>query len=148
MRRTATAIKKYLSLLRQGRQRRDVLAASQFDRHRRRGLPHCVLKTWSISVDRIRKENWPAHRILHIIAFIDNQNIPFEIIAAASGCGSENIVKVKEAVARLREFSFLSMRQTEEGEASYNVHKLVQEQLSTASARLLPARREKIKAVD
>jgi tetratricopeptide (TPR) repeat protein len=85
------------------------------------------LKTWSISVDRIRSENWPAYRILHILAFVDNQNIPFQILAAASGCGSESIVDVKEAVARLREFSFLSMRQTKEGEASYDVHKLVQE---------------------
>lgn len=61
MRRTATPIKEYLSLLWRGRQRWDVLAASQFDRHRRQGLPHCVLKTWSVSVDRIRRENWAAY---------------------------------------------------------------------------------------
>jgi hypothetical protein len=63
-----------------------VLRETEFDRHRqhrRHNVPNSVLETWSISIERIRWDNEMAYRILHIIAHINNQDIPFEIITAA-----------------------------------------------------------------
>ena len=100
----------------EGKDRWRVLKATEFNRHRRRHVPNSVLETWSISIEHIRLDNEMAYRILHIIAYVNNQNIPFEIITAAGLYGNEEREgdlgeskdRVLEAVARLREFSFLS----------------------------------------
>jgi hypothetical protein len=40
------------------------------------------MKTWQISIDYIQEENPCVYRILHIIAYFNNQNILFELIKA------------------------------------------------------------------
>lgn len=82
MRRTSTTVKEYLHLLAQGRQRWDVLKTTEFDRYRRPDVPNSVLETWSISINRIQQESEMAYRILHVIAYLDNQNIPNEVMEA------------------------------------------------------------------
>jgi hypothetical protein len=37
------------------------------------------LETWDISTEQIRRANQMAYDILHVLAFLDNQNIPLEI---------------------------------------------------------------------
>ncbi|CAG9955385.1 unnamed protein product [Clonostachys rosea f. rosea IK726] len=77
-----------------------------------------------------------SYRILHVIAYIDNQDIPHGLMAAAARRGgtSKEILdghvmdlEVQQAIIRLHEFSFLSFREREEGSRSYEMHKLVHE---------------------
>ncbi|KAM7196692.1 hypothetical protein V8F33_006032 [Rhypophila sp. PSN 637] len=134
LRRTSTSIREYLSKLLEGKRRWRVLQATEFDRHRRHGVPNSVLETWSISIEYIRLDNEMAYKILHIIAFVNNQNIPFEIIMAAGLYSKEergdlggNEDRVVEAVTRLKEFSFLGFLGRVGDTRSYEMHKLVQE---------------------
>ncbi|KAK0743223.1 prion-inhibition and propagation-domain-containing protein [Schizothecium vesticola] len=135
LRRTSTPIGEYLSKLAEGKQRWRILKATEFDRHRRDNVPNSILETWSISIERIRRDNEMAYRILHIIAYVNNQDIPFEIMTAAGlfgdegekGDPEEDKDRVVEAVTRLKEFSFLGMRTEGRKTRSYEMHKLVQE---------------------
>lgn len=135
IRQTSMTIKEYLELLMQRSKRWDLLNMNGFDRHRRPEVSNSVLETWKISTSRIREESELSYRILHVIAYLDNQDIPYELIMAASqyGVGDKGKAKeipeteVKLAVKRLVEFSFLNMRREEGGLRSYEMHKLVQE---------------------
>ncbi|KAJ3469775.1 hypothetical protein MRS44_003840 [Fusarium solani] len=136
MRRMSMTAEQYLDLLRQGQTRWEVLKVSDADRHRRPEVSNSVLETWRISTERIRVESEMSYRMLHVIAYVDSQDIPQELMAAAaSRCDTDDAdstrqateLKVLEAVTRLKEFSFLSQPQTEDGGRSYEMHKLVQE---------------------
>ena len=135
MRRTSMSISEYLSLLAQGRTRWEVLKISDADRHRRPEVSNSVLETWRISIERIREESEMSYRMLHVVAYMDSQDIPDELLAAAGGysmvdedpTGQATDIKVQQAIVRLVEFSFLNMRRKEDGGRSYEMHKLVQE---------------------
>ncbi|KAL8299194.1 hypothetical protein RB593_009191 [Gaeumannomyces tritici] len=136
MRRTRTPIEKYLSKLKGGKGRWRILRASEPDVHRRCEVPNSILETWSISIEHIREENEMAYNILHILAFLDNQNIPEQMVKELAkqrdirrtneqSSDSED-EDAMDAITRLREFSFLSLRASDWGRA-YDMHKLVQE---------------------
>ncbi|RFU72307.1 hypothetical protein TARUN_9953 [Trichoderma arundinaceum] len=137
MRRASITIKEYLDLLTQGTSRWDLLKSNDFDRHRRPEVSNSILETWKISIERIREESELSYHILHVIAYLDSQEIPHELIVAASQFkdGDEDKVKevpeleVQRAVTRLVDFSFLDKRVGEEGLRSYAMHHLVQEAL-------------------
>lgn len=57
---------------------------SDSDRHRRPEVSNSMLEMWRISTERIRVESEMSYRILHMIAYIDSQDIPYDLIAAAS----------------------------------------------------------------
>jgi hypothetical protein len=127
-------IKEYLALLKQCKSRWDMLKKTAYDRHRRPEVPNSVLETWRISIERIREESEMSYRILHVIAYLSSQDIPYELIVASSqeGVEREDIkqtpkLEVQQAVLRLKEFSFLSMLQKKDSRRSYDMHKLVQE---------------------
>ncbi|KAK4043752.1 hypothetical protein C8A01DRAFT_43319 [Parachaetomium inaequale] len=143
--------RRYLSKLGKRKRRWKVLQETEFDRHRRPGLSNSVLETWYISMDQIQRENKMAYDILHVLAFLDSQNIPLEIMKKAaelfkekptgdgqdgetaggvsSGSDSEDDddEEVLRAVLRLEEFSFLHIRASEDKRRAYDMHKLVQE---------------------
>ncbi|KAL7914494.1 P-loop containing nucleoside triphosphate hydrolase protein [Trichoderma velutinum] len=133
MRRMRTTASGYLSLLRESKRRWDTLKATEFDRHRRPEMPNSVLDTWTVSMERIQSENRMAYQVLHIIAYLDNQNLPHELIIKISKCSNDDTTKqpkemeVTSAIIRLQEFSFLKTRRIEDGGPSYEMHKLVQE---------------------
>ncbi|WAO94549.1 NB-ARC domain-containing protein [Fusarium falciforme] len=136
MRRMSMTAEQYLALLRQGQTRWEVLKVSDADRHRRPEVSNSVLETWRISTERIRAESEMSYQMLHVIAYVDSQDIPQELMAAAASrydidgeisTRQATELEVLEAVTRLKEFSFLSLRQMEDGERSYEMHKLVQE---------------------
>lgn len=148
MKRTLTTVEEYILKLRDGKKRWKILKQSQSDRHRRPEVSNSILETWNISMKYLQNENKTAHQILHIHAFLDNQNIPIELIRQAalyvegsndmdhigethsddsSSVSDNDDDKVNEAVARLCDFSFLSVQATENGNRTYKMHKLVQE---------------------
>ncbi|EJT68903.1 hypothetical protein GGTG_13566 [Gaeumannomyces tritici R3-111a-1] len=140
IRRTQTPIKEYLSKLKGGKRRWRILRASEPDVHRRCEVSNSILETWNISIEHIRQEDGMAYNILHILAFLDNQNIPEQMVKKAakhfesrraqssdseddSDSEDENAIN---AITRLRQFSFLNLRAPDWGRA-YEMHKLVQE---------------------
>lgn len=133
MRRMRTTASEYLSLLRESKRRWETLKTTEFDRHRRPEMPNSVLDTWTVSMERIKSENKTAYQVLHIVAYLDNQNLPHELIIQISKCSNENAAKgpeeleVTSAIIRLQEFSFFKTRHIEDGGPSYEMHKLVQE---------------------
>ncbi|KAH7183824.1 hypothetical protein BKA60DRAFT_644490 [Fusarium oxysporum] len=138
MRRTLMTAEQYLGLLRQGKTRWEVLKVSDVDRHRRPGVSNSVLETWRISTERIRVESEISYRMLHVIAYVDNQDIPQELVAQAAcpyHADDEHPIKqapeleVLSAVARLKELSFLRVQQTDNSDRRYEMQKLVQEAL-------------------
>ena len=85
IRKTATPIGEYLSKLRKRTKRWELLSSAEsFDRHRRRHISNNIMQTWDISIQHIRQENQMAYDILHTLAFLDNQNIPFELVVRAA----------------------------------------------------------------
>ncbi|KAH7459886.1 hypothetical protein FOMA001_g19863 [Fusarium oxysporum f. sp. matthiolae] len=135
MRRISMSATQYLALLRQGQTRWEVLKITDADRHRRPEVSNSVLETWRISTDRIRAESEISYQILNVVAYVDSQDIPEELMVAASqhNTRDENSTRqateleVLEAITRLKEFSFLGLRQKEDSRRSYEMHKLVQE---------------------
>ncbi|KAH7117517.1 hypothetical protein EDB81DRAFT_848304 [Dactylonectria macrodidyma] len=155
MRRTSTPIREYLLRLAEGKERWRVLKETEFDRYRRAEVPNSILETWSISIEQIRQENEMAYKVLHILAYLDNRDIPFEVIAAAAKFGtkrpngglSTDEQQVDRAIVRLKEFSFLGTRRTEADERSFEMHKLVQEaaRYGLTTKRLLERKTTKLK---
>ncbi|KAH8159051.1 hypothetical protein CIB48_g9196 [Xylaria polymorpha] len=82
MRRTSTSVRDYLSEIRRSKGR--IPGRSEHDQHRREQISNNVLETWDISVQHLRKENELTYDVLHSLAFVDNLNIPFELIREAA----------------------------------------------------------------
>ncbi|KAL6895024.1 P-loop containing nucleoside triphosphate hydrolase protein [Trichoderma evansii] len=137
MRRTATPIEEYLSKLLKKKSRWDTLKHTEHDRYRRPGVPNSILETWDISIKCIEQENKTAYNILHTIAYLDNQNIPLSMMLAIFTTKidflqqqmlcEENKDTFDTAIIRLKEFSLINERKTEDEEPSFDIHKLTHE---------------------
>lgn len=137
LRRTSTPIKEYLTKLQKEKSRWDTLKHTEHDRYRRPGVPNSVLETWDISIKRVEQESRTAYKILHTIAYLENQNIPLSLIQAIftarknflaqEAFCEENKVTLDMAIIRLKEFSLISERKMEDGEPSFDMHKLTHE---------------------
>ncbi|KAL7920887.1 P-loop containing nucleoside triphosphate hydrolase protein [Trichoderma austrokoningii] len=135
MSRTSTTPKKYLALLAQSKKRWNLLKTDDTNRHRRLNVPNNVLETWTMSITRIRRESEMTYKTLHVIAYVSNENIPHEMITTTLGHIDKNLKndadllepEAVKVITRLREFSFIGIRQAEDGSKSYEMHKLVQE---------------------
>ncbi|KKP03208.1 hypothetical protein THAR02_04682 [Trichoderma harzianum] len=133
MKRTSTSAKEYSSLLADSKRRWEILKVNEFDRHRRPNVPNNVLETWGISINHLRqeKDGEIACNILHVLAYVANQNIPHELITTIlklSDIQAEDLdTGATNAIMRLKELSFLGMQRMEDGGRSYEMHNLVQE---------------------
>lgn len=113
--RTDTSVSEYLSQLKRETGRWRVLGEDEFDRHRRGDAQNSVLRTWAISIRRLKQESQTAYRILHVLAFVDNQNIPMKLLAAAAKhrqkaqtAKPRQREQTRKRVRRLKDFSFRS----------------------------------------
>ncbi|KAL7932101.1 P-loop containing nucleoside triphosphate hydrolase protein [Trichoderma chlorosporum] len=130
MRRAETTVQEYLVMLFNNEERWPLLNEEQFDLYRKPSIPNSILKTWSISINYINQENMLASEMLRVIAYFNNQDIPYNIIDDAARSISTvklTSLDIKRAVIRLKEFSFLRLRKGKYGSQSYEMHKLVQE---------------------
>ncbi|CAG9953985.1 unnamed protein product [Clonostachys rosea f. rosea IK726] len=84
MRHLSTTVEKYLGLLQQDKTQREVLKVSDADQYRRPEVSNSVLKTWRISAERIQVESEMSYQMLHVITYVDSQDIPHELMAAAA----------------------------------------------------------------
>ncbi|RBA11765.1 hypothetical protein FPRO05_14247 [Fusarium proliferatum] len=144
MRRMLMTTEQYLSLLRQGKPQWEVLQAGDAEQHGCPEVPSSVLETCRISMERIRVENELSYRMLHVITYVDSQDIPQDLLAVASDrCEGDTVdnldskvsqrstapvfeLEILAAVARLKDFAFLSLHGNDSGRR-YKMHKLVQE---------------------
>ncbi|KKP02375.1 hypothetical protein THAR02_05527 [Trichoderma harzianum] len=90
MRRTSMPIKKYLSKLLEGRGRWEMFEKTQDDKHRRPDVSNSILETWNISIQHIRQESETTYKVLHTIAYVDNENIPLPVILTASATSDQS----------------------------------------------------------
>lgn len=127
-----------------------ILRKSEYNRHRREQGRNNVLETWDVSVQHLRNMDELIYDVLHTLTFVDNQNIPFELICEtarhadgfsrrrlnARNTSEKNHRKKEEKaqlskedietiVTRLCDFSFLTSRTSDP--VVYDMHKLVQE---------------------
>ncbi|KAG4287270.1 hypothetical protein FPRO06_04922 [Fusarium proliferatum] len=84
MRRLSMSAETYLDQLKQRTTRLELLNISDTDRYRRPEASNSILETWRISTDRIWAESKMSYYILHVVAYLDYQNIPEELMAAAA----------------------------------------------------------------
>ena len=126
IRRTKVSIQAYLRAFEESERRRSDLLSEEFDDVYRSGVPNSVMLTWLISIKQISQESQCGENILNVIAFLDNQGLPFELIKAAAGPEYDED-QVLLAAGRLIEYSFLQARRTvDEGLPVYEQHRLVQ----------------------
>jgi len=118
---------------------------------RRDSSAETVLTTFTISFRQIQEQSPLASSLLHIIACIDYQGIPYELLSHCGLEGSDDEFALKEALSKLINFSLLSPVQSNK---AYEMHSLVhasiqafqsQEEMRTALehatkalARILP----------
>lgn len=133
MRRTETSVSQYLDGFREEKARWRVLQEPEFDRYRLHNNLNSILETWSPSIHHIRQENELAYKILHILTYADNQTITEQLVDAAAAYGqtkqTEDLLesKKREAVRRLKNFSFLIEHHIGDNERTYEIHKLVKD---------------------
>lgn len=156
IRRTNTSADEYLKSIQRRRRRWKRLKRAEPDPQRRPEVSNSVLETWNISMEYIKKESPLAYSILMVLAYVDNHSIPFELIAEIArgsvggyrgfqvdgndGSASEeddgdDKDTILEAISRLENFSFLTIRAGDErrsniSDRSYDMHRLVQEAVS------------------
>ncbi len=126
IRKTTVSTQHYVRAFTESEERRSNLLSSEFDEVQRSDVPNSVMHTWLISMKQIAEESECGERILNIMAFLDNQNVPFELLRAAAGpIYSEDQVLL--AAARLIEYSFLQRQRAINDELPvYEQHRLVQ----------------------
>ncbi|KAG0640708.1 hypothetical protein HOY80DRAFT_1008869 [Tuber brumale] len=82
-----------------------------------------ILSTFFITFDRIRVQTPMAANILRLIAFLDRQNIPKDLIVQSGLEGVNDSLDFRGAIGTLLDFSLVSK---ESGGEVYELHRLVQ----------------------
>ncbi|KAF5623559.1 kinesin light chain [Fusarium sp. NRRL 25303] len=133
MRRTETSVSQYLAEFKKETTRWRMLKGPEFDRYRLHNNSNSILETWSPSIHHIRQENKLAYKMLHILAYVDNQTITEQLVDAAAAYGetkqTEDMAesKKREAIRRLKNFSFLMEQHVGDNESAYELHTLVKD---------------------
>ncbi|KAM5383134.1 hypothetical protein ACJA88_003667 [Fusarium oxysporum] len=123
----------YLNDLKEEETRWRISKEPEFDRYRLHNSSNSILETWSSSVHLIRQENELAYKILHILAYMDKQEITERLLDAAAAHGETKPMedmfesKKREAIRRLKNFSFLIEHHLGNYERIYEIHKLVKD---------------------
>ncbi|KAI7769588.1 hypothetical protein LZL87_003078 [Fusarium oxysporum] len=133
MRRTESSVSQYLDDFKEEKTRWHMLKEPEFDRYRLHNSSNSILESWGASIHRIHQENELAYRILHILCYVDKQTIPERLLDAAVTYGetqrTEDMFesKKREAIRRLKNFSFLIEHLLDNNECNYEIPKLVKD---------------------
>ena len=110
----------YLELFRAGQlDIPDLLAGSIDDPSRDRETPNSVFLTWRLSFDQISRQSPTAANILSLMAVLDRQAIPQELLKRPE----DRLLEFKAAISKLKAFSLIS---EEKSSSKYGLHRLVQ----------------------
>ena len=81
MNRNSMDVRKYLTALKKDQQNLiDHLSAELYDHRRERGYPNSVFRTWRLSFEQIRRQERRAAEGLSLMAMLDGQQIPQDLI--------------------------------------------------------------------
>ncbi|KAK8016038.1 hypothetical protein PG991_008926 [Apiospora marii] len=131
IRRTSTSIAAYLSEIQKRKRRRKLLGRSEYDRHRRPEVSNSVLETWDISIplQLIREAARLTEMPVELLRSGGDSTRSSESEEEEDGdSDSDGDDYILESTIRLRDFSFLSIREPGAGASrAYEMHKLVQE---------------------
>ncbi|KAF5564588.1 hypothetical protein FNAPI_2077 [Fusarium napiforme] len=133
MRRTETSVSQYLNDFKEETRRWRMLKEPEFDRYRLHNGSNSILETWSPSIRLLQQVNQLAYKIMHILAYVDNQTITEQVLEAAVWYGETKQTgdmlecKKREAICRLKNFSFLIEHNIGDNERTYEIHKLVKD---------------------
>ena len=120
---TSTSPSDYWSLIQESDKQAKRLLSSEFRvLAREAGMTESILSTFFITFDRISAQMPMAANILRLIAFLDRQNIPKDLIVR-SGLDVRDSLDYRRAIGTLLGFSLVS---EEQGGEVYELHRLVQ----------------------
>lgn len=110
---------KYLSELERDDQNLvDHLSVEPQDVRRPRGFPNAVFRTWRVSFEQIRKQEPRVAEILSVMAMLDRQQIPVDLVYWAE----ERDVEFRTALGTLYGYSLI----VQTGDGTCTMHPLVQ----------------------
>ncbi|EWG40999.1 hypothetical protein FVEG_15208 [Fusarium verticillioides 7600] len=133
MRRTETSVSQYLKDFKEETTRRRMLKEPEFNRYRLHNGSNSILETWSPSIQHISQENELAYNILHTLSYVDDHVITERLVDAAAAHGGTKQTgdmaesKKREAIRRLKNFSFVIEHHLGDNERTYEIHKLVKD---------------------
>ncbi|KAH8593045.1 kinesin light chain 1 [Bisporella sp. PMI_857] len=118
------SISGYISLFRQTGSETELFSEHFEDPSRYREMDSTIAKTWHISFDQIRKQDWLAAEYLSFIACIDRINIPQSLLPPGS-----SLVQEAKALGTLTGYAFIVERQQAvqelDRERFFDMHRLV-----------------------
>ena len=112
---------RYLALFQKGEEHQKELLSEPLPaalHNDRADLSRAVMTTWALSVQKIEQVSPLSIKLLHILSFLDPDNLPSSLIEAALSTETENYFK---QLAPLLNFGLLSRL----GSSSYRLHRLV-----------------------
>ena len=116
----ACSLTNYIELFKTCQRRR---LSQPFKDLRREANSETILTTLSITFRQVRERSPLSGSLLKLIACIDRQNIPHELLARSGLKGADDEITLREAISRLLNFSLLT---TVENGSAYEIHSLVQ----------------------
>ncbi|CUS08949.1 unnamed protein product, partial [Tuber aestivum] len=123
---TETLPSDYWTIFRENDQRRTKLLSEQFsDIRRESDVTESILSTYFITFDQITKHMPTAGHLLRLIAFVDCQNIPEQLLRECGVEGMDDPVEFRRAVGKLLGFSLVTAIKHED-KTFYELHHLVQ----------------------
>jgi len=121
---TSTSPSDYWSLIQESDKQAKRLLSSEFRvLAREADMTESILSTFFITFDRISTQAPMAADILRLIAFLDRQTIPKDLIAQSGLEGVADSLDFRRAIGTLLGFSLVS---EEQGSEVYELHRLVQ----------------------
>ncbi|PUU77948.1 hypothetical protein B9Z19DRAFT_1115205 [Tuber borchii] len=106
--------------------KRRLLSKDFLDIHRE-DVSESVLSTYFITFERITEQEPAAADLLRLIAFLDRQNIPEELLTKSNLSGMDNPVEFRTSIGKLIGFSMITKKRGDR--PSYELHRLVQQSI-------------------
>ncbi|CUS08033.1 unnamed protein product, partial [Tuber aestivum] len=123
---TETLPSDYWTIFQENDERRTKLLSQQFsDIRRESDVTESILSTYFITFGRITRQMPTAGHLLRLIAFVDCQNIPEQLLRECGAEGMDDPVEFRRAVGKLLGFSLVTASK-HEGKTFYELHHLVQ----------------------
>ena len=119
---SACSLADYIELFNSTRDSQMRLLSRPFNNLQREATTETVLTTLLITFQQIQEQSPLSSSLLKIIACIDRQNIPHELLAASGFEGADDKITLGEAISKLLNFSLLT---TVVPGSAYEAHSLV-----------------------
>ena len=119
---TACSLTDYIELFNSTRQCQTRLLSKPFNDLRRDASTETILTTLSTTFRQVQEQSPLSGSLLKLIACIDRQKIPHELLARSGLEGADDEIALREAISKLLNFSLLK---TVERGSAYETHSLV-----------------------